>query len=80
MKLTHLDDIGPHYATTLRAWRANFTRNLDAVRALGHSERFVRMWEFYLCYCEVGFDERELGDVHMLLAKPGNRRHSLPSG
>jgi cyclopropane-fatty-acyl-phospholipid synthase len=80
MKLTHLDDIGPHYATTLRAWRANFTRNLDAVRALGHSERFVRMWEFYLCYCEGGFHERVLGDVHMLLAKPGNRRRSLPSG
>ena len=80
MKLTHLDDIGPHYATTLRAWRANFTRNLDAVRALGHSERFVRMWEFYLCYCEGGFDERVLGDVHMLLAKPGNRRRPPPSG
>ncbi len=77
MKLAHLDDIGPHYATTLRAWRANFTRNLDAVRSLGHSERFIRMWEFYLCYCEGGFEERVLGDVHMLLAKPGNRRRPL---
>ncbi len=74
MRLTYLDDIGPHYATTLRAWRANFVANGDAIRALGHSERFMRMWEFYLCYCEGGFEERALGDVHMLLAKPGNRR------
>ena len=74
MKLTHLDDIGPHYARTLREWRANLVRNLATIRALGYSERFVRMWEFYLCYCEGGFEERALGDVQMLLAKPGNRR------
>jgi cyclopropane-fatty-acyl-phospholipid synthase len=73
LKLTHLEDIGPHYATTLRVWRENFLRNLEAVRALGYPEEFIRMWEFYLCYCEGGFAERALGDVHMLLAKPGNR-------
>ena len=44
------------------------------MRALGYPESFIRMWEFYLCYCEGGFEERALGDVHMLLAKPGNRR------
>ncbi|HVN41948.1 MAG TPA: cyclopropane-fatty-acyl-phospholipid synthase family protein [Steroidobacteraceae bacterium] len=74
LKLTHLEDIGPHYATTLRRWRENFLGNLPAVRALGYPEEFIRMWEFYLCYCEGGFAERALGDVHMLLAKPGNRR------
>ncbi len=74
MKLVHLEDIGPHYATTLREWRENFLANLDAVRALRYPERFVRMWEFYLCYCEGGFEERALGDVQMLLAKPGSRR------
>lgn len=78
MKLLHLQDIGPHYATTLRHWRTNFLRNLDAVRELGYPESFIRMWEFYLCYCEGGFEERAIGDVHMLLAKPGNR--SLPIG
>jgi len=74
LKLAHMEDIGPHYATTLRTWRENFFRNIEAVRALGYTEDFIRMWEFYLCYCEGGFEERALGDVHMLLAKPGNRR------
>jgi cyclopropane-fatty-acyl-phospholipid synthase len=74
LKLAHLEDIGPHYATTLRLWRENFFRNIEAVRALGYPESFIRMWEFYLCYCEGGFEERALGDVHMLLAKPNNRR------
>jgi cyclopropane-fatty-acyl-phospholipid synthase len=74
LKLTHLEDIGPHYATTLRRWRENFFRNIEAVRALGYSENFIRMWEFYLCYSAGGFEERALGDVQMLLAKPNNRR------
>jgi cyclopropane-fatty-acyl-phospholipid synthase len=73
LKLVDLDDIGPHYATTLRHWRENFFRNIEAIRALGYSEAFLRMWEFYLCYCEGGFEERALGDVHMLLVKPGYR-------
>jgi cyclopropane-fatty-acyl-phospholipid synthase len=79
MKLFHLEDIGPHYARTLRDWRANFTAQLAAVRALGYPEQFVRLWEFYLCYCEGGFMERQLGDVHMLLAKPRCRRPPLAS-
>jgi len=74
MKLVDLEDIGPHYATTLRRWRESFLARLDEVRALGYPERFIRMWEFYLCYCEGGFEERAIGDVQMLLAKPGNRR------
>ena len=40
------------------------------VRELGYSEEFIRMWDFYLCYCEAGFMERAIGDVHMLLSKP----------
>lgn len=74
MKLFQLEDIGPHYATTLRHWRENFFANIETVRAMGYPESFVRMWEFYLCYCEGGFAERALGDVHMLLVKPGCRR------
>ncbi len=71
MRLTHLEDIGIHYATTLRHWRERFLAHREDVRALGHSESFVRLWEFYLAYCEAGFAERYLGDVHMLLVKPG---------
>ncbi len=68
-----LEDIGPHYATTLRRWHDNLAARVDAVRALGHSQAFVRMWAYYLCYCEAGFAERALGDVQMLLARPGAR-------
>ncbi len=77
LRLFHLEDIGPHYATTLRRWRENLLDNLAAVRQLGYPDSFVRMWEFYLCYCEGGFAERVLGDVHMLLVKPGNRRSPI---
>ena len=74
MKVFHLEDIGPHYARTLELWRHNFFAQLAKVRQLGYSEQFIRLWEFYLCYCEGGFAERQLGDVQMLLTKPDCRR------
>ncbi len=77
MKLFHMEDIGPHYATTLRHWRERFMARLPEVRALGYTDQFIRMWEFYLCYCEGGFLERQLGDVHLLFTKPGCRRPPL---
>lgn len=77
MRVYDCEDIGPHYATTLRKWRENFLSQLPAVRRLGYSEEFIKMWEFYLCYCEGGFAERVLGDVHLLLVKPENRREPL---
>jgi len=73
MKLHDLVDIGPHYATTLRHWREEFFSRLPAVKALGYSDAFIRLWEYYFCYCEGGFAERQLGDVQMLLVKPGAR-------
>lgn len=73
LTLAHLEDITPHYATTLRCWHERFHANLPQVRELGFSEAFVRMWEYYLCYCEAGFRERHIGDVQMLLVKPGYR-------
>lgn len=74
MRLFHLEDIGSHYVTTLQAWRDNLHKNRDKIRALGYSDEFFRMWEFYFCYCEGGFAERAISDVQMLLTKPGNRR------
>ena len=73
LKLFHLEDIGPSYALTLRHWRERFMHDLAQVRALGYPERFIRMWNFYLCYCEGGFLERSIGDVQLLLVKPGAR-------
>ncbi len=85
LKLFHLEDIGPHYARTLKLWRERFLARQSEVRAQGYPESFLRMWEYYLCYCEGGFQERQLGDVQMLLTKPQSRRapiatvHAAPS-
>ncbi len=73
-KIFHLEDIGPHYATTLNHWRQRCLAQLPALRQLGYADSFIRLWEFYLCYCEGGFIERQLGTVQMLLTKPGCRR------
>jgi cyclopropane-fatty-acyl-phospholipid synthase len=73
MKAFHMEDIGSHYATTLRHWRQRFLGNLPQIHRLGYSETFARMWEFYLCYCEGGFAERQLGDIQVVLTKPGCR-------
>jgi len=80
LRLFHLEDITPHYAKTLRAWRNNFDKNLDRVRQLGYSDPFIRMWRFYLEYCEAGFEERYIGNVQMVFSRPQNRRAPiLPS-
>ena len=74
LKLFHLEDFGASYAQTLAAWRTRFHQHLPQVRALGYDERFVRLWDFYLAYCESGFRERSTGVVQMLLTRPGCRR------
>ena len=73
MRVLHIEDFAGHYARTLRCWRERFSRALPRVRELGYSERFIRLWEYYLCYCEAAFTERYVGVVQMLLAKPDNR-------
>ncbi len=70
LRAAHLEDLTPHYARTLREWRRRFRERLPEVRAMGFPERFVRMWEFYLCYCEGSFAERYNGDVQILFVKP----------
>jgi cyclopropane-fatty-acyl-phospholipid synthase len=77
LKLFHMEDIGPHYARTLKIWRERLMAKQAEVRAQGFPDSFLRMWEYYLCYCEGGFEERQLGDVQMLLTKPRSRRASL---
>ncbi len=74
MKVFHLQDIGPHYARTLRDWRERFFNRLDDIRELGYSDEFIRLWEYYFCYCEGGFTERDIGTVQLLLNRPQNRR------
>jgi cyclopropane-fatty-acyl-phospholipid synthase len=71
LRILALEDIGPHYATTLARWRANFRANHRQVRAQGFPETFIRLWEFYLCYCEAGFAEGQLGDAQILFERSG---------
>jgi len=77
LRLFHLEDIGPHYATTLQHWRRRLRAQWPALRARGCPEQFLRLWEFYFCYCEGGFAERALGDAQMLFVKPRCRRAPL---
>jgi cyclopropane-fatty-acyl-phospholipid synthase len=80
LRLFHLEDFGPHYATTLRSWREQLFRNRDQVKERGYSDALVRMWDFYLSYCEGGFFERAISDVHYIFCKPQNRHKPiLPS-
>jgi len=80
LRLINLEDQGESYALTLNSWRKKFMASLNQVRALGYNEEFIRMWEFYLCYCEGGFREKSISNVQLLFAKPGNRRQQwLPA-
>ncbi len=76
MRTVGLKDLTPHYAETLRRWRANFEAATARLEDLGYDERFRRLWRMYLAYCEAGFAERRIGVVQMLLAKPGWLRHA----
>lgn len=86
LRLLHVEDLAWHYAQTLRLWRERFFGAIDEVRALGYSERFIRLWDYYLCYCEAAFEERWTGVVQMLWAGPRSRHDlvlapaSIPAG
>lgn len=77
LRLFHLEDITPHYAETLKHWRANFHKNHDEIHKLGFSETFMRMWDFYFSYCEGGFRERAIGCAHLVFTKPLSRIQKL---
>jgi cyclopropane-fatty-acyl-phospholipid synthase len=66
LRLKQLDDIGQSYAQTLHHWRERFLAAQGQVKSLGFDDNFIRMWDFYLCYCEGGFKEGVISDVHML--------------
>jgi cyclopropane-fatty-acyl-phospholipid synthase len=77
LRWENLEDIGPHYARTLRDWRSRFHQRLDDVLQLGFDQRFVRMWDFYLASCEAAFEERYTSNVQILLARGAERGASL---
>jgi cyclopropane-fatty-acyl-phospholipid synthase len=69
LQITNLEDFTLHYAATLLIWRGQFKSQLDAVRALGHDNSFIRLWHFYLCYCEAAFMEHRVNLVQMTFQK-----------
>jgi cyclopropane-fatty-acyl-phospholipid synthase len=75
LRMVDLEDITPHYAETLRRWRANVDAGADRLAAMGYDERFLRLWRLYLSFCEAGFTERRIGNVQIVLAKPRWRGH-----
>jgi len=73
MQMIHLRDITRDYALTLASWRKRFLAAQSTVEKMGFEQSFIRMWEFYLAYCEGGFRERIIGTVQLAFAKPGYR-------
>ena len=72
LRLINLEDQGDSYALTIRAWRERFESNLPKIKGMGYSEQFIRMWRFYLAYCEGGFMEKTISNAQLLFAKPKN--------
>jgi cyclopropane-fatty-acyl-phospholipid synthase len=77
LALTNAENLGGHYARTLAIWRERFFRSREEARRLGFDERFQRMWDFYLGWCEGAFRERYINVAQLLLAKNGTPRSLL---
>ena len=71
LRLAGYDDIGEHYAVTLRLWRERMMARAETVLGLGYSRKFLRMFEFYFAYCEAGFAHRLIHDLQMTWVKDG---------
>ena len=71
--INDIRDIGHHYARTLADWRKSFLKNKKEIRKLGFDDKFLRMWLFYFAYCEGGFEEKVISDIHLHITKPGYR-------
>ncbi len=80
LSVRNIEDIGLHYCRTLAMWRQAYLASLDQVRAMGFDERFIRMWDYYLAYCEGVFRTGHCSDVQMLLSKPRAKLASIAPG
>ncbi len=73
LSIVHMEDITRHYPKTLSRWRENFLEVINEIKKMGYSHSFIKMWEFYLMFCEAGFIERNIGDVQLIFAKADAR-------
>ena len=71
LRMKSVEDLSADYARTLREWRTRFFARIADVRGLGFDDRFIRMWEYYLCYCEAAFQESAVRVVQVVWEKPG---------
>jgi cyclopropane-fatty-acyl-phospholipid synthase len=80
LRFVAAQDFAPHYAETLRRWREAFCGNLAEVRLQGYPEQFIRLWDYYLCYCEAAFAERQIGLLQLEFEQPARNypRSYLP--
>jgi len=76
LRIYSIHDIGIHYARTLALWREAFFKRLKDIKVLGFDDAFIRMWHFYFSYCEGGFQEKVISDIHLKLVKPGYRTNT----
>lgn len=72
--MDNLDNIGIDYAYTLQEWRARFMNRQDDIKELGFDKRFVRMWEYYLCYSEAGFLSNQINNYQIVLRRPNESK------
>ncbi len=77
LSVFHQEEIGPHYATTLRLWGERLKENQGRITELGYPAELYRLWQYYFAYCEGGFAERAIGCSQILFTKPGCRRAPL---
>ena len=77
LRLVHLEEFAPHYAETLRHWRRAFHEQRSDVRELGYSEEFIRLWNYYLCYCEALFEERHISVMQLQFDKQQCRQDPI---
>lgn len=77
LQIRHLEDIGLHYAKTLRLWFDNFCLNESEIRKLGFGDDFIRLWKYYFCYCEAGFKQKYIGDVQIIFDKQGSKAPNI---
>jgi cyclopropane-fatty-acyl-phospholipid synthase len=71
----HLEDMGKHYAQTLRNWRESFNNKIKQVNSLGFNKQFVRRWNYYLSYCEAAFDMRNISVMQFVYSRPNNTNY-----
>jgi cyclopropane-fatty-acyl-phospholipid synthase len=77
LQINGVEEIGFGYARTLREWHQNVNENVEHIRALGYDDRFLRIWSFYLSYCEAGFAIRSLRNMQIVLSHSANE--ALPA-